>query len=199
MLGYGEDSLSLHALSTGLAAILGQLGDDSDPARALVFFRPSFGRKGAGSAGPPRAEFGEFDAIIGTSTAVYLCEAKWRCRRRNLVLKDEQLRRHRVFRAYLEEHRVKPCNDWSEFHARMLPKLQLIRSNLIPAPIDSTMARNLTYVLQQLNECGQKIVDVLMFWKLAEADVAPSTCGNFRVVTHLCVREDNSKFVRIRA
>jgi hypothetical protein len=36
-----------------------------------------------------------------------------------------------------------------------------------------------------------------MFWRLSEADVTPATCGNFRIVTHLCSCEGNSKFVRI--
>jgi hypothetical protein len=195
--GYGEDALSLHALSTGFADILGQLGDDSDPARSSVFFRPSFGRKGP-SMGARSAEFGEFDAIIGTPRAVYLGEAKWiYTGGDDVVLGDAQLRRHRIFRAYLEEHRVHPCYPWAKFYIRMEPMLQLIHPNLIPAPDGSVLARNLTYILQRLDQCGPKIVDVLMFWTLAEGDATPSTCGTFRIVTHLCASEDNSQFVRI--
>jgi hypothetical protein len=81
ILGYGEDSLTLHALAAGLADILHQLGDDSDPERSVVFFRPSFGRKGPGTYGPAGAQFGEFDTIIGTPKAVYLGEANFRAMR----------------------------------------------------------------------------------------------------------------------
>src|SRR2546426_593351 len=74
---YGEDALTWHAVSNGLPGIFRQLGDDTDPGRALVFYRPSFGRRGSALTGSLRSEFGEFDVIIGTPRAVYLVEAKW--------------------------------------------------------------------------------------------------------------------------
>lgn len=77
ILGYGEDALTLHALANGLPDIFRQLGENTDPVKALVFYRPSFGRRSSALAGSPRSEFGEFDAIIRTARAVYLVEAKW--------------------------------------------------------------------------------------------------------------------------
>jgi len=88
-LGYGEDALTLHALSTGLPGILRRLGDDSDPNSSLVFFRSSFGRRGPGPNGPESRQFGEFDAIIGTPSAVYLCKAKWKYSSDDLLLDEE--------------------------------------------------------------------------------------------------------------
>jgi hypothetical protein len=41
ILGYGEDPLTLNALMKGLPGIFHQLADDSDPGKALVFYRPS--------------------------------------------------------------------------------------------------------------------------------------------------------------
>jgi len=76
LLGYGEDALTLHAFTSGLAELFRQLGDSTDIKDSIRFFRPSFGRRsslpGAASA---RASFGEFDGIIGSANAVYLVEA----------------------------------------------------------------------------------------------------------------------------
>ena len=97
ILGYGEDALTFHALSTGFTELLRNLGDDTDPAAAVRFFRPSLGRRGAAPDGKPRSEFGEFDAIIGTARAVYLVEAKWSAsselKGTDLTLRPEQKRR----------------------------------------------------------------------------------------------------------
>jgi hypothetical protein len=197
ILGCGEDSLTLHALVAGLADILHQLGDDSDPARSVVFFRPSFGRRGPGANGPASAQFGEFDAIIGSPNAVYLCEGKRKFAGEEHVLDKIQLRRHRVFRAYLEEHRQQSWNNWAEFEARMKPLLQREHPYLNPAPMGSDLARNLAYILRHLDECGPEIVDVLMFWRLSNAERRPLTCGTFRIITRLCAREEDSDFVRL--
>ncbi len=73
LLGYGEDALTLHAFTSGLAELFRQLGDPTDTKDSIRFFRPSFGRRsslpGAASA---RAAFGEFDGVIGSAKAVYL-------------------------------------------------------------------------------------------------------------------------------
>src|SRR5512143_1712426 len=79
--GYGEDALTYWAVTSRLGEMLQALGDKSLPADATVIYRPSFGRRG--SIGPTAtneqysAEFGEFDAILGTRQAVYLVESKW--------------------------------------------------------------------------------------------------------------------------
>src|SRR5688500_220649 len=107
VLGYGEDALTLHALTKGLPGVFRQLGDDTDPGKAVIFYRPSFGRRS--SAGAPRSEFGEFDAIIGTARAVYPVEAKWSASGKldgqELTLRPEQLRRHQAFRLFFDEWR----------------------------------------------------------------------------------------------
>jgi len=74
ILGYGEDALTLHAVMRDLPSIFHHLGDDSDPEKALVFCRPSFGRGSSAPVGTPRSEFGECDAIIGTPRAVYVVD-----------------------------------------------------------------------------------------------------------------------------
>ena len=47
IIGYGEDALTLWAIKNKLHAILQELNDNSDVSRCKVFFRPSFGQRGA--------------------------------------------------------------------------------------------------------------------------------------------------------
>ena len=131
ILGYGEDALTFHALANGLTDMFKQLGDRSEPAEAIRFFRPSFGRRGPLSDSTPRSEFGEFDAILGTTEGVYLIEAKWSGSGElvgtTIELRSEQKRRHQVFRTYLEEWRRQPPDNWQEFAGRVRPLLHEVR------------------------------------------------------------------------
>src|SRR5437667_8731055 len=99
-LGYGEDALTLWALSSKLSSLLSAFGDQTPISETIVFYRPSFGRgqqqRGVRTA---KAEFGEFDAIVGTRERVYPIEAKWECSRGIapggiITLRPEQARRH---------------------------------------------------------------------------------------------------------
>ena len=195
VLGYGEDALTLHAITGGLPRVLRQLGDDTDPVKALIFYRPSFGRRSSAPTGSPRSEFGEFDAIIGTTRAVYIVEAKWSASAEltgtDLKLRKEQTKRHLAFRAYLEEWRRDRPADWATFAAQDL--------RLVPPSAGTTLARNLAYVLGRLDVCGPTIVDVLLFCRVSEATPAPSTCGTFSIVTHMCVPEEGGGFIRLSA
>ncbi len=203
MLGYGEDALTLHALTKGLARILAQLGDDSDADNALVFYRPSFGRRSSAPSGTPRSEFGEFDSIIGTRCAVYLVEAKWSASGEldgaDLKLRPEQLRRHKAFRTYLQEWRRERPASWAAFVTRMAPILRAEGIGLVPPGSGTTLGRNLEYILRQLDGYGPQVIDVLLFCRLSEAMPAPATCGSFTVVTHTCSPAEGSGFVRLAA
>jgi len=107
LLGYGEDALTLWAVTERLDLILEELGDDSDPADCTVFYRPSFGRRGL---------YGEFDAIIVTPMKAYLVESKWsgllRPTKSSIKLRDEQITRHEILAWY---HRNWKGEDWDEF------------------------------------------------------------------------------------
>ena len=168
ILGYGEDALTLHAVSIGIGPLFRQLGDLTDPRASIRFFRPSFGRRGTGRVGAPRAEFGEFDAIIGTTRAVYLVEAKWSASSErmgtDLTLRTEQKRRHRAFRAYLSAWRSDNHASWAEFAERVRPQLP---DGIVPPKEGTTLAKNLAFVLQRLQGCGDQIVDVLLFSRMA--------------------------------
>jgi len=73
IIGYGEDAFTLWALKHKTSIILNSFQDQTAPSDCLFFYRPSFGRSG----GEESAEFGEFDAIIGSSDNIYLIESKW--------------------------------------------------------------------------------------------------------------------------
>jgi hypothetical protein len=112
--GYGEDALTLWALTQRLGVLLDALDDSSKPDDALVFFRPSFGRRGASETweeGQSRAsQFGEFDAIIATPQRIALVEAK-RGQASELLgdtisLRSEQVRRHAIMRWYVNNWRA---------------------------------------------------------------------------------------------
>jgi hypothetical protein len=84
--------------------------------------------------------------------------------------------------------------NWADLEQRLTPIL--FEENLRPAPLDSMLQRNIFYVLQRLNECGNEVVDVLLYWTSTDA-LAPATAGNFRLVKYQCLNERGSNFIRL--
>ena len=103
--GYGEDALTLWAITERLDLILEELGDDSDPTDCTVFYRPSFGRD----------QYGEFDAIIITSKKAYLVESKWDGSGDLSGLEEHQIRRHKILEWYHDNWKGEVGEDWDEF------------------------------------------------------------------------------------
>ena len=106
LFGYGEDSLTLWAVTSQLAQVLDQLHDDTDPCMCTVFYRPSFGRGDL---------IGEFDAIIIGAKIAYLIESKWDQSRMPvnvLQLNHTQHRRHQILRWF---HRMWHHEPWNQF------------------------------------------------------------------------------------
>jgi len=165
VLGYGEDALTLWALTNKTKKVLCQLGDESSRDDLTLIYRPSFGRKGGANS----SQFGEFDFILGTPKALYLGEAKWdkspeirqAGRTNTMLLRPEQTTRHTVFKAYYETWINK--QDWNkeDFHAAMEER-KLVK----PVPRgDSTLFENLTAVLEKCAEATRyspKVSDVLL-------------------------------------
>lgn len=178
ILGYGEDALTMHALSVGIADVFRQLGDPTDPTASIRFFRPSFGRRSSRPGGSSRSLFGEFDGS-------------------QLELRSEQRRRHAAFRTYLEEWHRGPTGSWQDFAERIRNALAERTQGLVPPSAGTTLARNLEYVLRRLESCGPEIIDVLLFSRMSEAQSVPERCGEFCVVTHLSVPEEGSGFIRL--
>jgi len=146
ILGYGEDALTLWAMRNCITDVLRRFRDETPPSDCMVFYRPSFGRRG----GSKSTEFGEFDAIVASSKNVYLIESKWdnlaNAENRRIVLKNEQKLRHELFAWYL--------THWSK---KRIPKT------------GSILAVNLQYVLKVLqSRCKplskQNVKNVLVFF-----------------------------------
>jgi len=138
ILGYGEDSLTLWALTKKLDTLLCLLGETTvDKSECLVFYRPSFGRA---------VGIGEFDFIIKTKRKTYFGESKWplsekKRREGNCVvtMKDCQINRHKEFaklqsKDYSERSILKANLD---FVKEKLDKTQQVNVLLIFTPKDS--------------------------------------------------------------
>jgi hypothetical protein len=168
ILGYGEDALTYWALSKQMTDVIGPppIDDDSPSEKALFFYRPSFGR--AGGAGS--AQFGEFDAIIGTPKKVYLVESKWRLPivdGQIITLAECQVTRHRVFRWLRARWLAQHPADWKQFHAGNSNATDFTSQFALRlAPPGSVLARNIEYSLQQLDAFGKGIQDVLLYFRL---------------------------------
>jgi hypothetical protein len=178
VIGYGEDFLTLWALTEHLDLVLKELEDNTVPSDCLVIYRPSFGRAGA-SRKKPSAQFGEFDAIIVTSRIAYLVESKWdRSNTPNNVLKlDEvQLRRHNVIKWY---HDNWDRQDWDKFLENNADKFRNIfeEYSMRISPKGSLLSQNLRTVLEAIQ--GRELRNVLLFFHRGEP---PQIETSFKVV-----------------
>jgi len=127
ILGYGEDALTLWALSEKLTEIL-EPDDSINNPLCKIIYRPSFGKdKNYG--------FGEFDFIILSDNFVYLGESKWDNtphEEQNESLKKlegNQQNRHFVFQAYLDssyETNPKGISNWQTLSQKVNQKLEKI-------------------------------------------------------------------------
>ena len=160
ILGYGEDALTLWAIKNKLDVILETVGDSSDPSMCQVFFRPSFGRRGGDSS----PQFGEFDFIILSKDRLYLGESKWvrsseKLKDGILELRDEQKRRHEVFKFYVKEWALGSHSSWREFIDRV--RLELESGVTKPlAPENSLLAANLQTVLGVIKKHYASVPDI---------------------------------------
>lgn len=168
VIAYGEDPLTLWALTQQLALFLKQLDDRTPPADVLVIYRPSFGRGGASkrSRAGRRSEFGEFDAVLQSSTATYFVEAKWHrsgeIQDGVVVLRSEQTERHRILRWLLQSwRRIKPTS-WTEFRRLALSDFEAQFEGMTLAPDGSRLASSGEYIMRLLGPGPETIRDVLL-------------------------------------
>jgi len=183
---YGEDALTLWALTHRLDQILSELGDDSPPDACRIYYRPSFGRRG----GPNRAEFGEFDAIIMARQALYLVESKWcpagkKPSRHALRLAPHQIERHVIFGQYVEQWLALRPRVWAGFTATASLTLSDGTSKNV-ASAGSLLARSLETMLSAIAErysaCPPVHNVLIYFHHAVPADKLPRPHNGFRVV-----------------
>jgi len=153
ILGYGEHAFTFWALKKDLSQILEELNDQTEASDCLIFFRPSFGRRG----GEGRAEFGEFDAILASSQSIYLIESKWdrqlRSRRNEIALADEQVLRHKILPWYLKNWDAQQYSgNWARFESEFQSNFAKVFQRRKIAPVGSRLAEDLELVLNKLQE-----------------------------------------------
>jgi len=115
IIGYGEDFLTLWALTRKISDILVQLKDNTDPKSCVLIYKPTFGRAGR-NMDRQRAEFGEFDSILIAAENVYLIESKWDGndqRKKRVNLHKTQVKRHKIFSWYFNNW--EDGGDWDQF------------------------------------------------------------------------------------
>ena len=171
ILGYGEDAFTLRTIQKRGSEILESLGEDSSSVNSLAFFRPSFGRGGTN-----RPEFGEFDLIIATPHNVYLIESKWDNFKINnndvIVLKSEQILRHKIFSWYYVNWNVHQYKSWNDFVEQKTDMFSKLFSSKSIAPPETLLAQNLETVLVELREYCTKYnspINVLLFFHGAQS------------------------------
>ena len=191
ILGYGEDALTYWALSQHMTDVIGRapLNDDSPPEKTLLIYRPSFGRAG----GPESAQFGEFDAIVGTPQATYLIESKWTGERiinGQVRLKAWQVLRHQIFRWIRDRWLEQPPANWEQFYNANADAFadHFQRDGKLLARPPSRLANNLHSILEELREFPRRTQDVLLYFHLEGAPVprgvdVPGGDPNFAVVS----------------
>ena len=185
---YGEDILTYWALRDQLDVVLTQLGDKSEPNDATIFYRPSFGRRGSHDPAFPRAEFGEFDAIVATSESIYLIEAKWpassEVRRTTITLSQTQIDRHKIFAWYLA--RYPECNvPWNRFVAKCDSDFRVDFPGKKLAPPGSKLAGNTEFILRKLILFNTTTTDVMLYLHPQGSPAATSVDPNSFVLANV--------------
>jgi hypothetical protein len=178
LFGYGEDFLTLWATNEQLEVILRRFEDNTATSDCLVFYRPSFGRSG----GKDSAEFGEFDAIVASKENVYLIESKWdnlsNYKKKRIVLREEQLVRHKVFTWYLTHWSNKYSGKWQDFVENNQDVFLLDKK--LPKRKQCILATNLEFILSMLlDHCRgfssrANIKNILLFFYNSKVSIPPT-------------------------
>lgn len=151
ILGYGEDALTLWALTQRTNQLLAELKDPNPPASCTLLFRPSFGRSG----GPRSSQFGEFDFILASPTCLYLGESKWdqssEVAEPVIRLRAEQTERHAVLAEYYRIWISTEHWEWPAFLSACVTKFAEAGINKPVPPVDSLLSRNLCNTLMVIS------------------------------------------------
>lgn len=195
IIGYGEDSLTYWAITNQMPEIQNQL-DITDETIDVVFYRPSFGRKGCAEQNEkPRVgpEFGEFDAIICSTNHTCLIEAKWTksSEIQNGVIKlgQPQKFRHKIMRAIMDQWNCMPDGkkDWCDFIKRLNNKIETNELIIDLAPDGSRLARNMQHILEHTCSKPRTVLDVILFLRLEyDKQPKPGSRESFSVVDIKC-------------
>lgn len=161
IIGYGEDALTYWALTEQIESVLIKLNDKSHQADCLLFFRPSFGRKGG-----PYASFGEFDAILATSQSVYLIESKWDSSPKNgtIELETNQILRHKIFSWYFEKWNKERFKKWQSFIEKYEKEFQKEFNGKDMPSAENKLSENIEYVFNRLQGYGKNVFNIILYF-----------------------------------
>ncbi len=187
IIGYGEDSLTLWALTQKLEYLLKKLSDPSKSEECTIFYRPSFGRRG----GEKSSQFGEFDFILITLTTAYLGESKWwqskeiNANKLMIELSPSQEKRHQLFKEYIEAWPSQQGESRSESFKEFG-----LRDKKPTAPAGSILRQNLKFVISKIvgrDGIRKDIQNVLLVFyqessKDKKSEISNNKTLNFRIV-----------------
>lgn len=202
LFGYGEDFLTLWVLNEHIETILKKFKDDTASSDCLVFYRPSFGRRGGANS----PEFGEFDAILASRENIYLIESKWdnlgNTSKSDLVLREEQILRHKIFSWYVLHWNKKYINEWETFVDDNKRDFEFNGKPMVSIKHDRKclLAMNIEFVLSKLIEhCPQRnIKNVLLFFFRRDSSRAPSNVDkNFTLISIDYSREMQGNYIEL--
>ena len=188
IIGYGEDALTFWLLKNRIYGVLEKFRDKTDPSNCLIFYRPSFGRRSRNHS----PIFGEFDAIVASKENIYLIESKWDnltdSNSDELILRGEQILRHKIFSWYLTHWNERSNDNWDSFAKEHeenfqseFPKKEIAANSLL--------ATNLEFILNALLEhcvgftSGQNIKNVLLFFHKSESMLPTKTSKEFDFIS----------------
>jgi len=190
LIGYGEDFLTLWAITKETETILSKLEDETPPDSCMIIYRPSFGRAG-GSMENQRAEFGEFDAILITYQKAYLIESKWDGggkRKRIVKLAKNQVKRHKIFAWY--HSNWKKEIGWQKLIEEKTSEFQKLFPENKIAPNGSILQENLNEVLSLINR--KPLQNVLMYFHADAQQEIRDTYDDVKF-TKLPIQYDNKQ------
>jgi len=185
MIIYGEDGLTLWALKNSIRQIVDKT-DDTPTSECVIFYRPSFGRKG----GDNSCQFGEFDFIVLSRDRMYLGETKWEhspIQGKNQVPDEKQASRHRVLAEYVRAWFA--CGQWDDtfqgyVRKRISPKP--------PAGAGTTTRRSLETFLgvvsQHYGSRPPRVVNVLLYVYEAGNSKAAALAKNMKMASGFVLR-----------
>jgi hypothetical protein len=163
IIGYGEDALTYWALTEQIESVLTKLSDSSSHLDCLLFYRPSFGRKGG-----PHASFGEFDAILATPQSIYLIESKWdgssQIKKGIIELENNQILRHKIFVWYFNRWNKEKFKNWQLFIEKYEKEFQKEFNGKNIASTKNRLSANIDYVFNQLDSYNKNVNNVLLFF-----------------------------------
>ena len=190
LFGYGEDFLTLWALTKETKTILSKLEDETPLDSCQIIYRPSFGRAG-GRMENQRAEFGEFDAILVTDKKAYLIESKWDGngkRKTRIKLAKNKVKRHKLFTWY--HGNWKKGIDWDNFIKEKTPEFQTLLPENKIAPNGSILKQSIFEVLTLIE--GKLLQNVLMYF-YADNQQDIRDCYNDIIFIKLPIQYDNKQ------